>query len=44
MSLWELTALVDGFNSAHGGDGEGSGVEPMTLERLKQINPPMTLH
>jgi len=42
MSLWELTALVDGFNAAHGSDGDKP--EGMTVERLKQINPPKTLH
>lgn len=43
MSLWELTALVDGFNAAHGGD-DGGGVAPMSVERLKEINPPRTIH
>jgi hypothetical protein len=42
MSLWELTALVDGFNAAHG--GEDGDVAPMTVERLKEINPPRTIH
>lgn len=43
MSLWELTALVDGFNAVHGSES-GDGVAPMTVERLKEINPPRTIH
>lgn len=42
MSLWELTALVDGFNAAHG--GEDNSVPGMTAERLREINPPRTIH
>lgn len=42
MSLWELCALVDGFNASQG--GEGSQIEGMSVERLKELNPPTTIH
>jgi len=42
MSLWELSACVDGWNRSQG--GEDGGPEPMTIERLRELNPPATIH
>lgn len=42
MSLWELAAAVDGYNRSQGGDEDKP--PPMTVERLREINPPPTLH
>jgi hypothetical protein len=42
MSLWELSAAVDGVNRFHG--GESDKPEPMSIARLRQLNPPATMH
>ena len=41
MSLWQLQAAVDGWNTAQGGEDDGTG---MTVERLRELNPPATMH
>jgi hypothetical protein len=42
MSLWELSACVDGWNRANGGD-DGKP-QPMSVARLREIAPPATIH
>lgn len=42
MSLWELAAAVDGWNRSQGGDNDKP--DGMTVDRLREINPPMTMH
>ena len=42
MSLWELAACVDGWNRSRGGESDKPA--PMTIERLRQLNPPATIH
>lgn len=41
MSLWELSACIDGWNEAHGGEAKTDG---MSVERLRELNPPRVLH
>jgi hypothetical protein len=43
MSLWELAAAVDGFNRSQGGDAADKPA-PMTVARLRELNPPPTMH
>lgn len=42
MSLWELAAAVDGVNRFNGGEADKPGT--MSIERLREINPPKTIH
>jgi len=45
MSLWEFSACVDGWNSANGGgDGPDDPETSMSVERLRELNPPATIH
>lgn len=41
MSLWEFACYIDGWNEAQGGGDDGEG---MTVEQLRQMNPPATIH
>lgn len=44
MSLWEFSACVDGWNAANGGETPENSDSWMTVERLRELNPPPTLH